>query len=451
MNKNNVIDIDEFIELFRDKFYSLEQLCDYYGLHYNSIIRFVKHHGISREKQLLERIDKDEFCNYYLTHTFEDVKKHFRGIFTSEIRFLVSKFQLVKTKEDTLETRRITVNKRYSVDNVFQDEDIKKKIRKTNLEKYGNECAARSDYVKQRWKDSINEKYGSMSNYVGIRNERSRETCLDKYGVEYYSSTNEYIEKYRETLNNRYGVDNMSHIEGAQDKKRKTCLEKYGVEVSSQNADVIRKGQETRAARYGSVEESYRIVSEKRSLTRKLHPEITDAWREKVVKTNMNRYGVPYYCLTANCRNYRGSLSAPNINFANLLQKNDIMYTSEFVCGKYRYDFKIDDMLIEIDPFPTHNVDWGLYNNPVDKLYHRNKTLNAVEHGYKCIHIYDWIDFSDIIYLMRNCTLFVKDNSYCKEYIYNYKTRKLVNTKTDNCVSIFDDGFHVYFKEQKEL
>lgn len=290
-----------------------------------------------------------------------------------------------------------------------------------------------------------------MSNYFEIRNEHSRETCLCKYGVEHYSSTNEYIEKYKETLNNRYGVDNMSHIEGAQDKKRKTCLEKYGVEVSSQNADVIKKGQETRAVRYGSVEESYKLVSQKRSLTRKLHPEITDVWREKVVKTNMDRYGVPYYCLTDMCRNHKGSLSAPNIDFANSLQKSDIVYTSEFVCGKYRYDFKIDDILIEIDPFPTHNVDWGLYNNPVDKLYHRNKTLNAIEHGYKCIHVYDWIDFSDVIYRLRSCTLFIEDNTYCKEYIYNYKTKKLVSTKTNNCVSIFDDGFRVYFKECKEL
>lgn len=278
MNKNKIIDINEFTDLFVNKFYSLEKLCNYYALHHNSIISFIKHNNISREKQLLERIDEDEFCNYYLTHTFEEVRKHFDGIFISEIKFLVSRFNVVKTKEDTLKTRKLTVNKRYNVDNVFQDEDTKKKIRKTNLEKYGNECAAKSNHVKQRWKDSINEKYGSMSNYTKIRNEHSRETCLNRYGVEHYSSTNEYIERYKETLNNRYGVDNMSCIEGAQDKKRKTCLEKYGVEVSSQNADVIRKGQETRAARYGSVEESYRIVSQKRSSTRKLHPEITDAW-----------------------------------------------------------------------------------------------------------------------------------------------------------------------------
>lgn len=71
---------------------------------------------------------------------------------------------------------------RYGVKNPYQLERVKEKMKKTKLERYGNEKYVNREKAKQ----TCLKKYGS-ENYVNI--EKMKETCLERYGVDSYSKT----------------------------------------------------------------------------------------------------------------------------------------------------------------------------------------------------------------------------------------------------------------------
>lgn len=82
----------------------------------------------------------------------------------------------------------ITIKDKYNVDNVFQIDDIKKK---------------------------------------------SKKTMLEKYGVEYYSMCDNYIKKINKTSNKKFGVDFPLQSNVIKEKIKKTLLKKYGVTHNS--------------------------------------------------------------------------------------------------------------------------------------------------------------------------------------------------------------------------
>lgn len=118
------------------------------------------------------------------------------------------------------------------------------------------------------------------------------------------------------------------------------------------------------------------------------------------------------------------SNSYANLAFENLLRERPIDYTREFSITYnikpnrfYRYDFKIHDYLIEINPSVTHSPAINVYsesnNIRITPSYHANKSQVAKNNGYRCIHIWDWDDLNKIISLVlpktkvyaRNCLL----------------------------------------------
>ena len=85
------------------------------------------------------------------------------------------------------------------------------------------------------------------------------------------------------------------------------------------------------------------------------------------------------------------------------------MYESkEFILKKkdgsyYRYDFKYKNILIEINPWITHNSSWNLFGDPpLDQHYHYNKTKLALDNNYKCICVWDWINQEELLKLMSS-------------------------------------------------
>ena len=148
------------------------------------------------------------------------------------------------------------------------------------------------------------------------------------------------------------------------------------------------------------------------------------------------------------------SNSKPNLSFEQLLIDNNIKYEREFRLYNvkvknnykhYQYDFKINNLLIEINPSVTHNITRGIRNGqaPVkDKYYHKRKSMFAAEHGYICICIWDWIDKSDIINKIKynyydNCSV---KFAAPRKYIYDLKKGKIVIEENDDTLTIYDDG-----------
>lgn len=164
---------------------------------------------------------------------------------------------------------------------------------------------------------------------------------------------------------------------------KQTNLERYGVENPMYNADIAAKCQESLQnslmKKYG-VNNAFKIQ------------EIKD----QIKKTMLERYGVEYYVQCPDCNKPRNE-SIYNEAFKNLLEQYNIEYSQEFPLENYRYDFKVGNTLVEINPYPTHNSTWAPYGKPKDKMYHLNKSKVARENNYKCISVWDWDNSEKIV------------------------------------------------------
>jgi hypothetical protein len=110
-----------------------------------------------------------------------------------------------------LEKRNITNIEKYGVENVFKNNEIKDKIKKSYINNLGVEHPSKSIEIQNKIKNKILEKFG-INNY---NNKEKREnTCLKKYGVRnpfqneksYETKKNKILEKYK-----KYGLINIKN------------------------------------------------------------------------------------------------------------------------------------------------------------------------------------------------------------------------------------------------
>jgi len=128
---------------------------------------------------------------------------------------------------------------------------------------------------------------------------------------------------------------------------------------------------------------------------------------------------------------HHGPTSTIEYQFIDLLEENEIKYQLHFYLNyngkRYFYDFKIDDVLIELNPSATHNSTWSPYGNPKEYDYHYLKSKAARDSGYRCICIWDWDSVDILLALLknrqtiyaRNCEIREVDISIAKEYLIN--------------------------------
>lgn len=95
-----------------------------------------------------------------------------------------------------------------------------------------------------------------------------------------------------------------------------------------------------------------------------------------------------------------------NSTYKKMLEELWYNVSIEFPLWNYSYDLKIGNILIEINPSPTHNSTWWPafeWNSiPKPKMYHYNKVKNATKNWYKCIMVRDWTKKEDIIIMIKN-------------------------------------------------
>lgn len=132
------------------------------------------------------------------------------------------------------------------------------------------------------------------------------------------------------------------------------------------------------------------------------HPDKIESAKQKRIVTNLEKYGVDNtYKLASYVSN-----SQPNKEFAAKLTASNIGYQSEFYLAAtdsekrgFRYDFKVNNILVEIDPWPFHNITFNPIAGcePIAKDYHFEKSPAAKSSNYRCIHIFDWDNQTKII------------------------------------------------------
>lgn len=217
--------------------------------------------------------------------------------------------------------------------------------KKTNLERYGSET------------------YNNREKFA--------KTCLKIHGAIGFANP-EWREKVEQTVEKKYGNRDIRKTEYFKGKVAQVKLEKYG----NPNYNNVEQYRETCQKKYG--------VS---------NPQQVLAIQKRTSETCQSRYGYAWSCMRPEARSHSSNDSGPNRAFASLLESNSIKFEREFPIKNRSYDFKVEEKLIEINPFPTHNSTWGIAKgNPTDPKYHQEKTLLAQEAGYRCIHVWDWDD-----------------------------------------------------------
>ena len=291
-------------------------------------------------KNLSKQIPKEEFEEYYinLNHSQKEVAEHF-SISISHVNKLVKSYNLHKSKDAHVE-----------------------QIKKSKLQKYGDE------------------------NYNN--RESAKRTCTEKYGVDNLFKDREAVESY---WVEKLGVDHPMRSDSIKSK----------VFGNRDYDKVIQKSRETYLNKTGYLNPfSNPEVKEKIQKTRLTSGQYLDL--EKTKRTCLEKYGVEYPCMRIEARLNGTSDSSENKSFERLLQENGIEFEREFPIGKYSYDFKVGNILIEIDPSATHNSTWRpFHESGLDPQYHLNKTRIAEDAGYRCIHVFDWDDRNLIINLLK--------------------------------------------------
>lgn len=277
-------------------------------------------------------------------------------------------------------------------------EEYKKKINATRKEKYGVENFFQDKNILAKAQENAHSEEA---------NTKRQQTCQSHFGVDYPMQSNEIKEKSKQTCFEKYGCEYSFQSDKVKEKSKQTCLEKYGVEYVSQAEEIKEKIRQTNIKKYGvdnplkSKDVRQQIVNTNIAIRGVAYPTQDCAVLDKQIKTNLERYNVTYNIQLP--QSNKGSRdSKPNQQFMNLLEANNIKYEREFALGKYLYDFKVGNTLIEINPSATHNTLWGPYGNHegIDKNYHKNKSEFAKD--YRVIHVFDWDDPQIIVNLLKN-------------------------------------------------
>lgn len=339
---------------------------------------------------------------------------------------------------------KISFQEKYGVDNPFQLDSVKSKIKNTNMKKYGVDNPSQSEIVKQKKRESCINHYGVDSHLKSeeIINQ-IRETNLKKYGKSSTLQVPEFREKARLTNMKKYGTLHPLQSSEVQEKQKSTCIEKYGVDNVSKSDVVKEKRRLTFQKRYGvnnpfrSPSILERIANTNLSKYGCINPFSNPDVKDKIKETCMEKYGVPYHCMTQKCIEAQGHIiSKINQHFHQFLLDKGIESEFEFTIENRSYDFHIlnSNILIEINPTYTHNSAVGPVfsshqREPLPFDYHRMKTQVAKSNGYHCIHIFDWEDWNKIAGLIspnkkriyaRNCILKEVSESECHKFLEKY-------------------------------
>lgn len=294
------------------------------------------------------------------------------------------------------------------------------------------------------------DKYGSEENYRKAVTKSIENTVTERYGVRNVFQHPEVKEKIKSTNVKRYGAPNIMQSEMGKSSYTQSCMNSLGVSWPTQSSEVLQKRSETNLIRYGGSGWGSPQIKEKCAHTVLMKYGVSNVMQSPEVKETLSKnvndkYGVPWYCMHPNCRVYSTNDSVPNRTFGRLLAENNIEYTTEFIIERKSFDFKVGNVLIEIDPTPTHNIRWTPFNKDsgIDPRYHRSKSDVAERHGYRCIHVWDWDDTNKIISLLkprqklyaRKCIVKEISIPEAREFINKYHLQNYATSRL--CIGLF--------------
>lgn len=344
-------------------------------------------------------VDRDLLYHYYVeeNHNIEETA-NLMNLKYRTVQRAIKEFDFNKDKS-TIQKQRVTnLKEKYGVENVYQLDKSKDKIKQTKLERYGDEnfnnykkhqetmlkqYGVKSSFSLELTKQIILNKYNGIgfgSNQIAAK---AKQTNLERYGVKYAMQNDKILAKSIETQK----MKNNGVLAWNTEKALNTKINKYGT-ISGFNS---KKTLSTMTKRYGA---RYTVHSK----------ELFD----KMKHTNLERYGVEYACLTDNCINNNGhTISKTNLKFQKYLLDNEIQSELEFRVKNQSFDLHIknSNILIEINPTYTHNSTkaphFSKNAEPTPQDYHYNKCRFAIDNGYELISIFEWMNLDKVLDIIK--------------------------------------------------
>lgn len=252
-----------------------------------------------------------------------------------------------------ISTKKRIANGRKSLDKDCCSKCRFKKREEVSILKYGLKNSAQRDDIKNKIRNKNSDRLQSDEYKMNIKN-----INLSKYGVEHAMQSDIVKAKQQNTLLNKYGVSNPMKIEGiakqASKKMIQTKIEKGLVIVfNDQTMPEIAEDKGFSRSHFGKL---------------------------------VRNHGLEY---ALNATPKQSSLEQ---FFENWLIENNIEYQKQFKVDNYIADFKINNLLIELD-----GLYWHSDASKLDKNYHSNKRKCYNANGYISLffrenEIYDKFD-----------------------------------------------------------
>ena len=318
---------------------------------------------------------------------------------------------------------KITNNKKYGVDNVFQLKTIKEKIKLTNNKKYGVDYALQNKNILKKLIETNNK----------------------KYGVDFVQQNKSILKKTQKTNIEKYGNKTSLLNNNVKEKIKKTNIEKYGVDNPIKNLEVKEKSNKTRINNIIKKYKSLNILKVddifytiKCDNGKNHNFEITSGLL-------YHRYNVYKTIVCTKCNEINSkSISGLQTQLFNFIKENyndEILVSDRKIIKPYEIDIFLPKLKLG---FEFNGLYWHS-ENIKGKKYHYNKTKISNEKDINLFHIYedDWNYKQDIIKSMilnklnmtkykifaRKCKIKeIKDNSLVKIFLNKNHLQGHVNS-----------------------
>jgi hypothetical protein len=231
-----------------------------------------------------------------------------------------------------------SLQEKYGVSNSSQIPGSRDKVRKTKLERYGDENYTNP---KKNLETNLRNHNGQHSNSTVEVNERRKKKMLETIGVDHHTKLQSFKDKVIEQTRQKYGVNhnlqrpdirkriadtnNLKYggtLKGSpmmRERIKNTMIERYGFEHTQQSEELKLKTRNTNIERYGkpSPLQNPNILMPKYGVTDINQLDwVVEKQKENRIKTLKNRYNVTN---SYNVRNHRDKIRE------TLLRKYDVI------------------------------------------------------------------------------------------------------------------------------
>lgn len=274
---------------------------------------------------------------------------------------------------------KATMQEKYGTENPLDVKEFREKANRS--------LKAKAKQTAQKVQATLNERYGGIGTASPILREKIEKTMMEKYGVKNPNDSPllrekqsqaqkrpEVIAKHINTSRRKYGSDYPTQSEEIQSIMKETLMRNYGVEYSGQIPESREKAAQTCLRIYG-VTAGFNL------------PESREKARQSLIEHRTGR------------------ASKINQKFVELLKSRGFDNIEEDLYIESRfYDVALTDkrIAIEIDPSYTHSTVPSHYGEAREPEYQLMKTEIAERNGYRCIHVFDWDRWENIVALVEN-------------------------------------------------